>query len=86
MVGASQQLIHVRCVGAGSRVLAEHREIGGHLPVEQGHLLEFRARQLGQAPGVGLGQQSGQPLPMRLPLAKPLVGEDMCHGIEVEPA
>jgi len=54
MVGASQQLIHMRGIAAGSRVLPEHGEIGGNLAVEQGHLPQFRAGQLSQAACVGL--------------------------------
>ena len=82
MVGASQQLIHMRGIAAGSRVLPEHGEIGGNLAVEQGHLPQFRAGQLSQAACVGLGQQGREPVPVGPPLENPLVGKDLGHGLE----
>ncbi len=82
MVGASQQLIHMRGIGPGGRVLAEHREIRGDLAVEQRHFLQLRTGKLPQAAGVGLGQQGGQAVPVGTALENPLVGEDLRHGPE----
>jgi hypothetical protein len=86
MVSASQQLIHILRVGAGSRVLAQHRKICSHLPIEQGKLLQFSARELAQAAGIALDQQSSQPVPVGPALENPLVGEDLRHGIGFRPA
>ena len=76
MVSASQQMIHILRVGARCRVLPEHRKVGRHLPVEQGQLLQLCARELSQPALVGLGQQRGQPVPVRPALENPLVGKD----------
>ena len=56
MVGASQQLIDVLGIGAGRGVLAQHGKVGGDLAVEQGHLLQLRARKLRQADSDPIGQ------------------------------
>ena len=82
MVGASQQLIDVDGVGAGSGVLAQDGEVGGDLAIEQGHLLQFRTRQLAEATQIGLSQKGRQPVPVGPALRDPLVGEDLCHGPE----
>ena len=86
MVGASQQLIHMRGIGAGGRVLAEDGEIGGDLAVEQGHLPQLGAGKPAEAAGAGLGQQGREPVPVGPALENPLVGEDLRHGVEFRPA
>jgi len=80
MVSASQQLIHVQGIGAGGGVLAQHGEIGGHLSIEQSHLLEFGARQAAQTARVRLGKKGSQPVPVGPAFRDPLVGEDLSHG------
>ena len=80
MVGASQQLIHMLRVGAGGGVLAQHGEVGSHLPVEQGHLLQLGAGELVEAARIGLGQERREPVPVGPALEDPLVGEDLRHG------
>jgi len=82
MVSASQQLIYMDGVSAGSRVLAQYGEVGGYLAVEQRHLLQFCAGQLPEAACVGLCQEGCEPVPVGPSLANPLVGEDLCHGPE----
>ena len=73
MVGASQQLIHVLGVGARRGVLTQYRQVRRHLAVEQGHLLQLRARQLAEPALIRLRKQRRQPVPMRPPLANPLI-------------
>ena len=80
MVSPSQQLIHMHGVGASGRIVAKDRKVGGHLAVEQGHLLQFGARKLPEPACVGLCQQRSQPVPVGPPLRNPLVGEDLRHG------
>ena len=80
MVSASQQLIHMNRIGAGGCVLPKHRQVRGHLTVQEGHLLQFSARELAQAAPVRLRQQRREPVPVRTALEYPLVGEDLCHG------
>ena len=73
MVSASQQLIYVVGVGARRGVLTQHREVGRHLAIEQGHLLQLRARKLAKPALVRLGQQRRQPVPMGPSLCDPLI-------------
>ena len=80
MVGASQQLIHVRGVTAGGGVLAQGAEVSGHLAVEQRHLLQLGSSKLAEAAGVRLGQQGRETVPVRPALRDPLIGEDLSHG------
>jgi len=73
MVSASQQLIHVIGIGASGRILSQDREIGCHLAVEEGHLLQFRARELFEAARAGLRQKCGEAVPVGPSLGNPLV-------------
>ena len=86
MVGASQQLIDIGGIGPGGGVLAQHRQVGGHLAVEQRDFLQFGARELLEAALVGLGQQGGQPVPVRTALLNPVGGECLRHGPEFRSA
>ena len=73
MVSASQQLIHVVGVSARRGVLTQYRQVRRYLAVEQGQLLQLRARQLTETDLIRLRKQRRQPVPMRPPLAYPLI-------------
>lgn len=73
MVGARQQVVDVFGISACCGVLAQNGEVGGHLAIEQGQLLQLSTRQMGQSALVGMGQQGGEPVPVRPSLGDPLV-------------
>ena len=73
MVSASQQLIHVVGVGARRGVLTQYRQVRRYLAIEQGQLLQLRARELAEADLIRLRKQRRQPVPMGPPLANPLI-------------
>lgn len=63
-------------IGAGRGVLAQGGQVAGYLAIEQRGLLKFGARHLAQPALVGLGQEPGQPLPVRAALLQPMVGDN----------
>ena len=86
MVGASQQLVDVGGVGAGGRILAQSRQVRGHLAIEQSQLLEFGAGKLSDARGIGLAEERLETIPQRAAAGKPQVGKDSSHGPGVRSA
>jgi len=62
-----------------SRVLAQCGKVRSHLPVEQGELLQFAAREVPQLAAIDLGDQGGEAFPVRGTFLNPAIGEDGMH-------
>ena len=86
MVSASQQLIYMVGVGARRGILTQHREVSSNLAVEQGHLLQLRARKLAKPALVRLGKQRASRSQCGRRFANPLIGENVRHGPEFRSA
>ncbi len=70
-------MVDVLGVGARGCVLAQRRQVAGHLAVKQRSLAQFGARKLPHAARAGLGKQRRKPLPVRAALFEPLIGENV---------
>jgi len=79
-------MVDVFCVGSGSWVLAQGGEIAGHLAIEERDLLQFLASHLPETAGVGLREQSGEPVPLRTALMEPGIGKNGRHEFEYRSA
>jgi len=62
-----------------SPVLTQGGKVGSHLPVEQGQLLQFAAREVAQLAAIGLSDQGSEAFPVRGTFLNPAIGEDGMH-------